>query len=94
MVGALIPTDGKDDAKRIHELHMKLRKIGAELKMSIVSCSGDGAATKLSAQGLMDNKVAELEPLLYEYPAYGIWVKAPVFDKTGPLVACQDPPHG
>jgi hypothetical protein len=94
MVVALIPTDGTDDANQIHELHMKLRKIGAELNMSIVACSGDGAAAELSAQGLMDNEASELEPLQYNYPVYGISVKAPVFKQTGPLVSLQDPPHG
>jgi hypothetical protein len=94
VVVALIPTNGTDDAEQIHELHMKFRKIAAELNMSIVACSGDGAASELSAQGLMDNEASDLEPLVYEYPAYGIHVKAPVFEKTGPLIPCQDPPHG
>ena len=65
-----------------------------DLDISVLACSGDGAASELSAQLMMDSEASELEPLTYDYPLYGVHVKAPVFKKTGPLNGIQDPPHG
>ncbi|KAF7969844.1 hypothetical protein HWV62_25914 [Athelia sp. TMB] len=94
IVVALIPTDGKDGAPKIHELHKKLLKIAAGLDMHVISGAGDGAASEIAAQNLMDNEASELEPLRYKFPRYGIDIQAPVFEKTGPFFENQDPPHG
>lgn len=94
IVVVLIPANSMDDVAQIHALHMKLRKMGEELNMFIIAGVGDGAASKLAAQNLMDKEALELEPLCYDYAAYGVHVQAPVFEKTGPFTSNQDPPHG
>ena len=71
VVVALIPTNGTDDAEGIHELHMKLLKMAAQLNLRIISCAVDGAASELAAQNLMDNEASDLEPLTYQNLAYG-----------------------
>jgi hypothetical protein len=89
---ALIPTDGKDKADSIHEQHMKLLKMAACLDIKVLVMSADGAVPELLAQELMDQEKSDHPPLTYEYPLYGIFLKAPMF-KTGPLISPSDPPH-
>ncbi|KAJ7821764.1 hypothetical protein B0H14DRAFT_2599009 [Mycena olivaceomarginata] len=91
-VVALLPTDGKDDAPKIIEQHLKLLKMAAELSLPIVSFAADGAASELAAQMLMDSQETSSPPITYEYPLYGISLKAPVF-VTGPAVSTQDAGH-
>ena len=91
---ALIPTDGKDDAAGILEQHLKLLKMAAQLNLPIISFAADGAASELSAQRLMDNQTSELNPLTYDYPSYGIHLRAPVYKVIGPVISISDPPHG
>ncbi|KDQ56779.1 hypothetical protein JAAARDRAFT_207846 [Jaapia argillacea MUCL 33604] len=93
IVIALIPTNGKDDAELIHTHYMKLQKMAAELNMGMISCAADGAASELAAQSLMDNEASDRPHLHYQYTLYGIDLKAPVFDKTGPLISITDPQH-
>ncbi|KAJ7266521.1 hypothetical protein C8J57DRAFT_977001, partial [Mycena rebaudengoi] len=92
-VVALLPTDGKDDAAKILEQQRKLLKIAAELSLSIISFAADGAASELAAQNLMDSQKTPFPPIVYDYPQYGIHLKAPVM-VTGPVVSIQDPHHG
>lgn len=90
---ALIPTDGKDKAEGIHEQHMKLLKMAARLDIKVLIMAADGAAPELLAQEMMDHEKSDHPPLTYEYPLYGVFLKAPVFE-TGPLISLSDPPHG
>ncbi|KAJ7147344.1 hypothetical protein C8R46DRAFT_1359850 [Mycena filopes] len=92
-VVALLPTNGGDDAAKIFEQHLKLLEMAAQLSLPVVSFSADGAASELSAQRLMDSQETSFPPITYDYPAYGIHLKAPVL-ATGPVVSCQDPGHG
>lgn len=95
VVIALLPNDGTDHAAEIHELvHMTLLMLAAEHNIHVISGAGDGAASELATQNLMDNEASDGEPLRYEYPRFGIRVQAPVFKKTGPFISNQDPPHG
>jgi hypothetical protein len=94
VVVALIPTNGTDDAEGIHEQHMKLLKMAAQLDLKIISCAADGASAELAAQNLMDNEASDLEPLTYENLAYGYQLKASNFKVTGPCISLSDPPHG
>ena len=73
---------------------MSLLKIAQQLDMKIIAMAADGASTELGAQMLMDSEATSCAPLTYEYPAYGIRFRAPVFDGTGPLISVQDPNHG
>jgi hypothetical protein len=93
MVLALIPTDGKDNSREIHKELMNLLCMAKQLKLPIVAFAADGAAPELSAQNMMDEEKSELEPITYEYPRFGIALRAPVFEGTGPLVSVTDPPH-
>ncbi|KAF8200490.1 hypothetical protein K438DRAFT_2110609 [Mycena galopus ATCC 62051] len=90
---ALLPTNGTDDASKIFEQHLKLLAMAAELSPPVVLFSADGAASELAAQRLMDNHKTSFPPITYDYPLYGIHLKAPVM-KTGPVVSGQDPSHG
>lgn len=92
-VVALIPTDGKDDAPGILELNLSLLKMSSELGLPVISFAADGAASELSSQKMMESQQSELAPLEYQYPLYGIRLRAPVF-KTGPLISVTDAPHG
>ncbi|KAJ6579492.1 hypothetical protein DFH09DRAFT_1445551 [Mycena vulgaris] len=92
-VVALLPTDGKDDAAKIVEQQLKLLAMAAELSLPVVCFSADGAASELAAQKLMDSQETPFTPITYDYPLYGIHLKAPVM-KTGPVVSGQDAGHG
>ncbi|KAJ7751325.1 hypothetical protein DFH07DRAFT_774922 [Mycena maculata] len=83
-VVALLPTDGKDDAAKIVEQHLKLLAMAEELSLS--------TASELAAQSLMDNQKTPYPPITYDYPLYGIHLRAPVM-KTGPVVSGQDAGH-
>src|SRR5258708_37506167 len=72
---------------------MSLRAMAAQCKLKIISFSADGAASELSAQRLNVDIRSELEPLTYSYPQYGIFLSAPVFKDTDPLISITDPPH-
>ncbi|KAF9245412.1 hypothetical protein BU15DRAFT_41271 [Melanogaster broomeanus] len=93
LVVALIPTIGKDTATEIHNQKLVLLKMAAQLHLPVVSFAADGAASELSAQSMMDKEASECTPLTYDYPLYGIHLRAPVFKNTGPLVSITDPPH-
>jgi hypothetical protein len=93
MVLALIPTDGKDNAGGIHEELMNLLCMAKRLNLPVIVFAADGAASELSAQTMMDKEKSELEPITYEYARFGIALRAPVFEGTGPLVSVTDPPH-
>ncbi|KAJ7775821.1 hypothetical protein B0H14DRAFT_2401658, partial [Mycena olivaceomarginata] len=92
-VVALLPTNGTDDANKIFEQHLKLLAMAAELSLPVISFSADGAASELSARRLMDDHETSFPPITYDYPLYGIHLKAPV-TKTGPVVSGQDAGHG
>lgn len=62
--------------------------------LPIVSFAADGAASEMAAQSLMDKEVSDLPPITYDYPLYGVHLKAPVFRHTGPVVSISDAPHG
>jgi len=90
---SLLPTNGTESALDIHAQQMKLQAMAAQLKLPLVSCAADGAAAELSAQLLMDNEQSQEPALIYNYPRYGIHLKAHVFTNTGPLVSITDPAH-
>ncbi|KAJ3766604.1 hypothetical protein FB446DRAFT_757584 [Lentinula raphanica] len=92
VVIALLPTNGKETSEEIHQIHMRLIAMAEQLELPIVALVADGAATELSAQGLMDEELTGRPPLLYENPTYGVRLCAPVF-KTGPLISVTDAPH-
>jgi hypothetical protein len=94
MVLALIPTDGKDTAEGIHKELMNLLRMAKRLQLHIIVFSADGAAPELAAQNMMDQEKSEREALTYEYALYGISLRAPVFECTGPLISVTDAPHG
>lgn len=93
LVIALIPTKGNNTAANIHSQHQLILKMASQLKIAIVSMAADGASTELGAQSLMDNTQSSLPPLAYKNTHYGVDLRAPVFDNTGPLIAVQDPQH-
>lgn len=90
---ALLPSGGNETGEGIHKQHLKIQKMAAHLSLPIVALTADGAASELAAQALMDEEQSEEPPLVYEYPLYGILLRAPVFKKTGPLISVTDPPH-
>ncbi|KAE9389323.1 hypothetical protein BT96DRAFT_960070 [Gymnopus androsaceus JB14] len=92
LVVALLLTAGKEDAHNIHTIHMCLLEMATQLHLPIVALTADGAATELSAQGLMDQEKTAFPPFIYENPTYGIRLTAPVF-KTGLLISVTDAPH-
>lgn len=63
------------------------------LKMRVVVMSADGAASEIGAQALMDAEQTSEPHLEYSYPLYGISIRVPVFEETGPLISVQDPHH-
>ncbi|KAI0642503.1 hypothetical protein C8Q79DRAFT_1013195 [Trametes meyenii] len=93
LVIALLPTKGNDTAIDIHSQYKLILQMAAQLGILIVSMAADGASSELGAQSLMDKEQSDHPPLAYNYPLYGIKLRAPVFDKTGPLVSIQDPQH-
>lgn len=92
IVIALIPANGKDTAEVIHEQHMLLLKMAERLDLKVLVLAADGAAPELKAQAMMDSEKSDYPPLVYQYPLYGINMKAPVF-KTGPCISETDCPH-
>lgn len=72
---------------------MLFLKMARQLKLAVISMAADGAASELGAQNMMDHEQSDLPPLVYDYPRYGIHLRAPVFDITGPLISVQDPLH-
>ncbi|KAJ3002245.1 hypothetical protein NUW54_g5951 [Trametes sanguinea] len=92
LVIALRPTKGDEDAQAIYALHLRLLEMAKHLKIKVVSLAADGASSEQGAQSLMDDTQSIHPPLSYEYPLYGISLRAPVLD-TGPLISCQDPQH-
>ncbi|KAH7911457.1 hypothetical protein BJ138DRAFT_1126007 [Hygrophoropsis aurantiaca] len=92
-VVALLPTTGTDDAPEIHSDLMNLLTMASRLNLPVISCAADGAASELSAQAMMDSEASHSVPLTYDYSMYGIHLRAPVFEGTGPLVSLTDPPH-
>jgi len=68
--------------------------MAANLELPVVAFAADGAASELSAQNLMDKEASQLPHITYDFPLYGVHLRAPVFRKTGPLVSISDPPHG
>ncbi|KAJ7080860.1 hypothetical protein C8R44DRAFT_754213 [Mycena epipterygia] len=91
-VVALLPTDGKDNAAKIVEQNLKLLQMAAELSLPIISFAADGAASELAAQNLMDKKNTPFPAVAYDYPLYGVHLRAPVM-KTGPVVSNTDAFH-
>ena len=67
--------------------------MAANVKLPIITLAADGAASELRAQAIMDSHQTQEDLLLYEYPRYGIHLRAPVFTLTGPLISVTDPPH-
>ncbi|KAJ7194166.1 hypothetical protein GGX14DRAFT_586979 [Mycena pura] len=94
LVIALLPTDGTDNAAKIVEQHLLLLKMAAQLELPVISFAADGAASELAAQNLMDNQETPCPPMTYDYPLYGIHLRAPVMEKTGPVVSITDGFHG
>ncbi|KAG6908109.1 hypothetical protein DXG01_006147 [Tephrocybe rancida] len=94
LIVVALPTISGGDAEFIHLQQMKVLKMASNLRLPIISFSADGASSELSAQSTMDKQASELPPIVYEYLLYGIFLKAPVFKDTGPLVSITDPPHG
>ncbi|KAF8195480.1 hypothetical protein BJ912DRAFT_900722 [Pholiota molesta] len=90
---SILPTGGNENANEIHTQHLKLQQMAAQLNLPLVALAADGASSELSAQSLMDQEQSQLPPLSYDYPLYGIYLKAPVFERTGPLISVTDPPH-
>ncbi|CDO76768.1 hypothetical protein BN946_scf185028.g19 [Trametes cinnabarina] len=92
LVIALQPTKGNDDAASIYALNLKLLEMAEQLDIKVVSLAADGASSEQGAQSLMDARQSPRPPLIYDYPLYGISLRAPVLP-TGPLISCQDPQH-
>lgn len=93
MVIAILPTDGKDDADKIHEQHLRLMKMAQNFKIRVLAWVADGAASELAAQVLMDEEQTQEPALNYEHALYGYHLKVPVFKHTSPSVSITDPPH-
>ncbi|KAJ7215413.1 hypothetical protein GGX14DRAFT_533972 [Mycena pura] len=93
LIVALLPTNGTDNAPKIVEQHLVLLKMAAQLGLPVISFAADGAASELAAQNLMDNQVTTCPPVTYDYPLYGVHLRAPVMEKTGPVVSNTDGFH-
>ncbi|KAJ7737961.1 hypothetical protein B0H16DRAFT_1762009 [Mycena metata] len=93
IVVALLPTDGSDDAPKIVEQNLILLKMCAQLALPVISFAADGAASELAAQNLMDKQATPCPPVTYDYPLYGIHLRAPVMETTGPVVSNTDGFH-
>ncbi|KAF9526823.1 hypothetical protein CPB83DRAFT_837122 [Crepidotus variabilis] len=93
IVIALLPTNGTETAEMIHLQHLQLQKMAAQLKLPLIALAADGAASELAAQFMMDKVQTEEKSLVYDYPLYGIHLRAPVFADTGPLISVTDAPH-
>ena len=66
--------------------------MAARLGLKVLAMAADGAAPELAAQEMMDREISNQPPLTYEYPLYGVNLRAPVFE-SGPLISPTDPPH-
>ncbi|KAJ6593038.1 hypothetical protein B0H19DRAFT_1055690 [Mycena capillaripes] len=88
---SLLPTNGTDDAAKIVEQHLKLLEMAAELSLSVVPFAADGAASELAAQVLMNNQSTLFPPITYDYPTYGVHLKAPGHENwsTGVTARCR-----
>ena len=67
--------------------------MAASIGLPVISMAVDGAASELHVQLMMDSHQTQQPPLCYEYPCYGISIRAPVFTAMGPLIAITDPSH-
>jgi carbohydrate-binding DOMON domain-containing protein len=54
--------------------------MAACLDIKVLVMAADGAAPELLAQEMMDQEKPDRPPLTYEYPLYGVFLKAPVFE--------------
>lgn len=72
---------------------MDFLAMAKHLKMPVVSMAADGASSELAAQAFMDKEKSEQSVFAYDFPLYGVHLRAPVFTTTGPLISIQDPPH-
>ena len=94
LVIGVIPNKGDEDGSQIHKLHIRILDMAAQLNIQIISMSSDGATAERSAQMRMDReRRGEQAPLTYTYLRYGVSLRTPVFDVTGPMVCVQDPNH-
>ncbi|KAG6895347.1 hypothetical protein C0992_001720 [Termitomyces sp. T32_za158] len=90
---AALPTISGGDSDFVYLQQIKALKMAGNLKLPVISFAADGASAELSAQNTMDKVASELAPITYDYPLYGIYLRAPVLNDTGPLVSITDPPH-
>jgi len=67
--------------------------MAASAKLPVITIAADGAASELRAQLMMDSHQTQQPLLSYEYTCYGVYIWAPVFTVTGPLISVTDVPH-
>ncbi|KAG6876581.1 hypothetical protein C0993_002097, partial [Termitomyces sp. T159_Od127] len=90
---AVLLTISGGNSDFIYSKQIKALKMAGNLKLLVVSFVVDGASAELSPQNTMDRMASELPAITYEYSLYSIYLKAPIFKDTGPLVSITDPPH-
>ncbi|KAG6906610.1 hypothetical protein DXG01_012964 [Tephrocybe rancida] len=105
VLGSVLPleavkVDDTEDIDRIIKkvrdnkvLAMQILKMAARVKQPVASFAADGASSELLAQSIMNRQLSDLPPLTYDNSLYGIHIRIPVFDTTGPVVSNFDPPH-
>lgn len=89
---ALIPANGTDDGRQIHELDMKLLKFCEHFGLKLLAVAADGASSEVKAMQLMYAEKTSRR-LTYTNTEYGVHLSAPIFDSTGPLICVTDPDH-
>jgi hypothetical protein len=72
--------------------HLKLRQLCADAGLKFLASGADGAKSEANAQQLMMN-VETKTRLSYTNETYGIHTSCPVYEDTGPHIACTDMEH-
>ncbi|ETW75570.1 hypothetical protein HETIRDRAFT_456138 [Heterobasidion irregulare TC 32-1] len=68
---AMLSTTGKDNSRQIHNHHMLILQMAAQLDMKVISFAADGTALELAALSLMDAESSPIPPVIYDHPASG-----------------------
>ncbi|KAJ7084923.1 hypothetical protein C8R44DRAFT_894034 [Mycena epipterygia] len=89
---AFIPNQGKMKAPDYCEQHLNLRQLCADAGIKLLASAADGAKSEVNAQLLMMNAKTK-KRLTYENPFYGVHMSCPVYEDTGPHIACTDMEH-
>jgi hypothetical protein len=90
---AVLPTQGKDTAQGNATLLMRARALFAEAKVAVIATSSDGAANEVGAHDILNRSEEATGHVEYSLEQFGIHLRAPIFEGTGPLVTIPDALH-